>query len=34
MNQLKSAGFSSVRIKQKHMLPVSAVSVLGTNDET
>ena len=32
VNQLKTAGFSSVRVEEKQMLPVSVVSVLGTND--
>ena len=32
VNQLKTAGFSSIRVEEKQMLPVSVVSVLGTND--
>ncbi len=31
MNQLKAAGFSSIRMEEKHMKPVSAISVLAVN---
>ena len=33
MKQLKEAGFSSIRVEEKRMKPVSAVSVLAVNDE-
>jgi ubiquinone/menaquinone biosynthesis C-methylase UbiE len=32
MKQLKAAGFSSIRLAEKRMKPVSAVSVLAVND--
>jgi SAM-dependent methyltransferase len=32
MQQLKSAGFSSIRVEEKQISPISAVSVLGIND--
>ncbi len=32
VNHLKAAGFSSIRVEEKHMKPVSAVSVLAVND--
>lgn len=32
MTQLKVAGFSSIRVKEKRMKPVSAVSVLAVNE--
>lgn len=33
VNQLKAAGFSSIRVEEKHMEPISVVSVLAVNDE-